>query len=83
MEKLLKKCCRLSREAWVVHTMSAKGQLVPNLNFLQNKELKFILNVLFHRKFQAKVGEYVNGNYEYGVHGGQMLQYHSKIVSEC
>lgn len=27
MEKLLTMCCRLSREAWIVHTASAKGKV--------------------------------------------------------
>lgn len=36
----------------------------------------------FHRKFQAKVGEHVDGNYKHGIHGDQMLQRYPKIVPE-
>lgn len=83
MEKLLTMCCRLSREAWIVHTASAKGKVFAFKPPVTPVEKLTFSQKWFCRKFKAKVGKYVNGNYKYGIHGGQMSQRHSQTISEC
>lgn len=45
MEKLLTMCCRLSREAWIVHTVSAKG--ITTFTSICSNRYKSLVSVFF------------------------------------